>query len=156
MDSIEDTGKTTTTATTEDSILNPGFCHEECAIKVIDYPAIDLTKVHRKSSTIELQTAEGGTFSMKKVQEDNPENEYDLIPGKYEGISTMTALCIVGYLMFDLLHVGGSKIWECSLDLAQYIMLHPSGGSVLELGCGEGTLLLCRHCLSYTVFMFDR
>jgi hypothetical protein len=45
----------------------------------------------------------------------------------------------------DVVFAGGSKIWECSLDLAQYVLLHlpesHSGqecpGSVLELGCGE-------------------
>lgn len=44
----------------------------------------------------------------------------DLIPGKYE---------------------GGLKIWECSIDLATYLVENSSiikGYTVLELGCGAG------------------
>ena len=55
--------------------------------------------------------------------------------------------CVTRFLNYfcDAVFAGGSKIWECSLDLAQYVLLHlpesHSGqecpGSVLELGCGE-------------------
>lgn len=36
---------------------------------------------------------------------------------------------------------GGLKIWECSLDLVDYIKANAStfaGKSILELGCGQG------------------
>ena len=55
-------------------------------IRVIECP--DVADLHSKqscSSVIELQTANGTPFRMWKVLEDNPENEYDLLPGKYEG-----------------------------------------------------------------------
>lgn len=51
----------------------------------------------------------------------------DIIPGRYE---------------------GGYKVWECSLDLTDYLMTHPQitlgsetivlSGPVIELGCGHG------------------
>lgn len=36
---------------------------------------------------------------------------------------------------------GGLKIWDCSLDLVDYIHLNPNefkNKRVLELGCGQG------------------
>jgi len=59
-------------------------------------------------------TTEDETFSQISTL------ETDLIPGKYE---------------------GGLKIWECSIDLANYVSEHTcfkSGDTVLELGCGAG------------------
>ena len=36
---------------------------------------------------------------------------------------------------------GGFKVWECALDLVEYIKEHPDfvkGKTVLEIGCGQG------------------
>ncbi|ORZ32878.1 hypothetical protein BCR44DRAFT_1226637 [Catenaria anguillulae PL171] len=57
-------------------------------------------------------------------------NSTDLIPGVYE---------------------GGAKTWECSIDLAQFLLQEaavPAGSLVLELGCGSAvpSLRSC-HCL---------
>jgi hypothetical protein len=91
--------------------------------RVIDIPcpSLSVARIRAHSSTLALQSSNGAYFNLLRVQEQNPEKEYDLIPGKYE---------------------GGSKIWECSLDLVQHILnrFDPQNknelGSVLELGCG--------------------
>lgn len=44
-------------------------------------------------------------------------NSSDIIPGQYE---------------------GGFRMWECALDLAQYLKDKEVTGRVLELGCGHG------------------
>jgi hypothetical protein len=58
----------------------------EGMIKVIECPPFEAAILQRKTTTLPLQTLNGTTFNLLKVQEDSPENEYDLIPGKYEGI----------------------------------------------------------------------
>jgi hypothetical protein len=65
----------------------------EGMIKVIPCPAFDIAKLQRRSSSIELQTCNGDAFNLLRVQEGNPENEYDLIPGKYEGTSESEWRC---------------------------------------------------------------
>jgi hypothetical protein len=65
---------------------------EERALKVIARPHLDLAALQRRSTipsattTVELKTASGGVLSLRRVREENPEDAYDLVPGKYEGI----------------------------------------------------------------------
>jgi hypothetical protein len=52
---------------------------------------VDLAALQRRSTipsattTVELKTASGGVLSLRRVREENPEDAYDLVPGKYEG-----------------------------------------------------------------------
>jgi predicted nicotinamide N-methyase len=57
-------------------------------------------------------------------------NETDLVSGLYE---------------------GGLKIWDCSIDLVNYLGQNPElakDKKVLELGCGQGLpgIMALRHC----------
>ncbi|ELU05102.1 hypothetical protein CAPTEDRAFT_228634 [Capitella teleta] len=57
---------------------------------------------------------------------------------------TKNCLCQVLQASSDLkdgVYEGGLKVWECSLDLTEYLAVHGpefTGLSVLELGCGAG------------------
>jgi hypothetical protein len=57
-----------------------------------------------------------GNLNLQRV-DDCSESNYDLIPGVYE---------------------GGSKVWECSVDLSEYLLDKSISGCALELGCGHG------------------
>lgn len=74
----------------------------------------------------------------------------DLKPGVYEGAIPMT-MSIDGVFLRGLLSrertriSGGLKLWECAVDLIQYLReaaatgeLSLEGARVLELGCGHG------------------
>ena len=50
----------------------------------------ELLALRDKASVIPLKKSDGSTCELLKVPESNPENEYDLIPGKYEGESTVS------------------------------------------------------------------
>ena len=94
------------------------------------------------------------------VQDENLQNS-DLEPGKYEGVVaiknefTMPRLAhIWAFSACVVPHAGGFKLWECAVDLAQYLCKEYSlnklitsktdpnhelvGKRVLELGCGQG------------------
>jgi predicted nicotinamide N-methyase len=93
--------------------------------QALDFDDIDLTSNHKSSlpplfrtrSPIRIDNSE-----TKDVLLDIESRNTDLVPGVYE---------------------GGLKVWECSIDLCRYLAIHweeilPSGGKVLELGCGHG------------------
>lgn len=93
--------------------------------QALDFDAIDLTSNHTSSlpplfrtrSPIGIDNSESDD-----ILQDIESRNTDLVPGVYE---------------------GGLKVWECSIDLCRYLAIHweeilPSGGKVLELGCGHG------------------
>ena len=93
------------------------------------------------------------------VQDESLQNS-DLQPGKYEGDFVTCAMCIEpedllgAYSILTFIVAGGFKLWECAVDLAQYLCREYSldklvtsktdpnfelvGKRVLELGCGQG------------------
>lgn len=93
---------------------------------------------YKCSSALKFDCSLGKDFTLYKVKEENPEREYDLIPGKYE---------------------GGSKVWECSLDLVQYLLQTWNSKNclkdcVLELGCGHGLPGIAALSLGYSLVVF--
>lgn len=57
-------------------------------------------------------------------------------------LSTHVVDAVVGVLVWCVcVHAGGLKIWECSIDLAEYLDVQSTdlaGVDVIELGCGHG------------------
>ena len=102
---------------------------QDMAISETESPSLAL---QRKAKLVDIPPTMctlDGTFLATSVSSYNvytvlrPDvSNYDLIPGEYE---------------------GGSKLWECSIDLAQYIVSVSVRGSVLELGCGHGVPGMC-------------
>lgn len=58
-------------------------------IHSIECPVLNIGKIQRNASTIEFQKENGGIFKLHRVQAHNPEKEYDLIPGRYEGTCSL-------------------------------------------------------------------
>lgn len=92
------------------------------------------------------------------AQDENLQSS-DLEPGKYEGKQLCghplhSAAWASYYSLACLTSAGGFKLWECAIDLAQYLCKEYSldklvtsktdpsfelvGKRILELGCGQG------------------
>lgn len=94
-------------------------------------------------TTIQICSSEGSlSIKVLSSHQSRIDQTSDIIPGVYE---------------------GGYKVWECSLDLAQF-MLHdtrnrilpfPSSSSVIELGCGHGVPGLVALKLGYSSVVFS-
>lgn len=73
-------------------------------------------------------------------------NQTDLLPGLYEGTSSISLHCILDFILIFIKFLGGAKVWECTTDLANYLIKDEaileslSGKTVLDLGCGAGLL----------------
>jgi predicted nicotinamide N-methyase len=94
--------------------------------QALDYDTIDLTSNH-ESSLPPLFRIRASPMVIDNpgsvdILQDIESRNTDLVPRVYE---------------------GGLKVWEGSIDLCRYLAIHwqeilPSGGKVLELGCGHG------------------
>ena len=85
-------------------------------LKTIKFNNFNFNQIDMKSIMKIIET--DSNYSLIK----NVESKHsDLIPGIYE---------------------GGLKIWECTIDLLQYLQNHQeislNGTTVLDLGCGNG------------------
>ncbi|GIY80220.1 histidine protein methyltransferase 1 homolog [Caerostris extrusa] len=103
---------------------------KECAGVPCEY--ISMCDVHFKvSPDLNLKEMNFGSMKVKYITQETIANKIenldvfsernsDLVPGKYE---------------------GGLKVWECSIDLAEFLVENnciKNGDVVLELGCGIG------------------
>ena len=55
----------------------------------------------------------------------------------------------VNFVIHGFCVLGGLKIWECTLDLMEYILkgeIKFDGLKVLDLGCGSGLLGILSYC----------
>lgn len=94
-------------------------------------------------TTIQICSSEGSLpIKVLSSHQSRIDQTSDIIPGVYE---------------------GGYKVWECSLDLAQF-MLHdnwnrilpsPSSSSAIELGCGHGVPGMVALKLGYRSVVFS-
>lgn len=104
-------------------------------VKIIECPSVLINNYRnfidqQKKCSSNVISLLNNTYTLHKASvykcESGLDHQFDIIPGKYE---------------------GGFKVWECSIDLVQYLIKSinttdtlqaTSTSNVLELGCGHG------------------